>query len=193
MFNNSGEVGPPSSLLSTMSNQPSTLVRLGVLTRAFGLEGKLRCKLDHEVIPQIATPCAAWIGYSASFARPARLAQCQAHGDDLLCTLEGVGTKEGADAMVDQALFLEPAAIQYSDPLTDPGIVGFQLYSPEGEPMGEVIGLQQTAAHAVWTVQSGGNEWLFPAVPAFVAALNHEERTATIVTIPGMMENQEDE
>jgi len=176
-----------------MGNQPSTLVRLGVLTRTFGLEGRLRCKLDHEVIPQIAAPCSAWLGYSETFARPVQLAACQAHSGDLLCTFEGVSTKEAAEGMVDQALFLEPASLSYADPFTDPGIVGYQLYSPEGQPIGEIIGLQQTAAHAVWTVQSGDQEWLFPAVPQFVLNLNPEERTATVLTIPGMMEPEEDE
>ncbi|MBL7989262.1 MAG: hypothetical protein JNJ94_14460 [Chlorobi bacterium] len=176
-----------------MGNQPSTLVRLGVLTRTFGLEGRLRCKLDHDVIPQIATPCLAWLGYSATFARPVQLAGCQAHGGDLLCTFDGVATMEAAEGMLDQALFLEPTAICYADPFTDPGIVGYQLYSPDGQPIGEIIGLQQTAAHAVWTVQSREQEWLFPAVPQFVVSLNPEGQTATVRTIPGMMELDEDE
>lgn len=176
-----------------MGNQPLTLVRLGVLTRTFGLEGRLRCKLDHEVIPQIAAPCAAWLGYSANFARPVRLLECQAHSGDLLCSFEGVNTKEGADAIVDQALFLETASLSYSDPFTDPSIVGYQLHSPEGQLIGELIGLQQTAAHAVWSVRSGDKEWLFPAVAQFVVKLNPEERTATVLTIPGMIEQEEDE
>ncbi len=171
------------------SSTPSR-IRLGVLTRTHGLDGTLRCTLDFETVPTVGVPSPAWIGYTEAFGTMMTLVFCQAHGDELLCRLEGIGTREEAQKFVDQALFLPPESIGYGNELIDPGVIGFQARSESGEPVGTITGLFRTPAHYIWTIEHEGREWMLPAITEFVVELNRAEKVAVVRPIPGMISEE---
>lgn len=45
------------------------LVRLGVITRIFGLKGDVICSLDFKVIPEIVIPCKVNLGFTEGYSK----------------------------------------------------------------------------------------------------------------------------
>ncbi len=171
----------------------STYVRLGVLTRPHGLDGDLRCRLDHPAVPEIATPLTAKVGYALSVARPIRVERLDRLGSDgLLCRFGGDRSREEADRFVDMALWVEADALSYPDPLGSPGIVGWRVESEEGEELGRVVGIIRSPAHPVLEVDHDGYEWLLPGIEEFICALDEEEERVVVRLIPGLYRDDED-
>lgn len=167
-------------------------VRLGVLTRTFGLRGGLRCVLDHESVPAIQVPTPCGVGYSAAFARELTLLRCERHAPDLICYFDGVNDPDQAQALADQALFLPADALTYDTPLADPQLIGYELTGENGEQLGIIDGIVATRAHYIWVIRDGDREWMLPAVNEFILDLSHEARTAVVRLIPGLIEENED-
>jgi len=146
--------------------------------------------LDHDVVPRVVTPCTAWVGYSESFTEEVQLLESKERGGDLLCRFQGIDTKERAEALVDRAIFLEEASIDYDSPLANPGLIGYDVRNEEGEELGRIVHLFRTSAHYIWAIELDDKEWMMPAIDAFVVEIRHAERAAIVRTIPGMIDEE---
>lgn len=176
---------------SLTENAGHDLVRLGVLTRTFGLAGGLRCVLDTEAVPEIPLPAPARVGYSASFARELMLTRYERHGNDLVCFFDGVTDQSRAQELVDQAIFLPVDARKYDSPLSDPQLIGFEVIDEAGESKGVIDGIISTRAHYILVIRAGEREWMLPAVDEFVVELRSADRSVVVRTIPGLFEEDE--
>jgi 16S rRNA processing protein RimM len=176
-----------------MSSGPR--IRLGVLTRTYGLAGGVRCILDSDSVPaSIAVPCECWIGFSESFLRPVRLERYEIRSGDVICYLAGIRTREDAAQVVEHALFLPVDAVNYEHALANPLLIGYEVRDEAGEPLGTIASIFRTPAHFIWLVRSAEREWMLPAIDEFVRELRHEERVAVARPIPGMIvEEPEDD
>jgi 16S rRNA processing protein RimM len=168
-------------------------IRLGGLTRAFGLDGGLRCRLDSELVPTIETPCDARVGFSENYTSPRRLVRYQDHSGTLICFFEGIGGEEEAKKLADQALFLPEEKITYPDTLAHPRLIGYRVRSEEGRDLGEIKTIFKTSAHHVWEIASATGEWMMPAIGEFLVELQHEQKTAIVRPIPGMVDQEGEE
>ena len=178
--------------MSTAPESERTRIRIGVIGRTFGLDGGVRCALDAEAVPTIAVPCAAWLGYSASYTREITLERYEARSDEIICFFVGIGDRSAAESLLDQALFLAAESVRYADELINPRLVGFQIRDEQGTVLGVVTSIFRTPAHAVWQIESDAREWLLPAISQFVLAVLDDERAAIVRTIPGMMQDDDD-
>jgi 16S rRNA processing protein RimM len=167
-------------------------IRLGVLTRTYGLGGGIRCTLDSEAFPSIATPCDAWTGYSEAFLQPIRLERYERRPEDLILYFAGITTREEAEGLFDRALFLPAEALSYEQHLSHPLLVGYEVRNEAGETLGTIAAIFKTPAHFIWSVTSGDREWMVPAIDQFVVDLRHDDRVAIVRTIPGMVEDLEE-
>jgi 16S rRNA processing protein RimM len=168
-------------------------LRVGVLTRPFGLNGAVRCSVETAAIPRVATPCDALAGYSAGFTRALRLVSCEPRPDALICLFEGITSPEAASGLVDQALYLEWDVVTFDDPSADARLPGYLVLDESGRELGRIDDIIRTPAHYVWSVRHGDREWLLPAVKPFVVDIQHDRRTAIVCPIPGMFEEDEDD
>lgn len=168
----------------------SSRIRLGVLTRTHGLDGTLRCTLDHEVVPRVVTPCPAWVGYSDSFTEEVLLLECKERSGDLLFRFQGIDTMERAQALLDRAVFLEEESVQYDSLLSNPGLIGYEVQDEKGTRLGQITNLFRTSAHYIWTIERGETEWMIPAIDEFIVEVRHTERTVTVRTIPGLIDEE---
>ncbi|MBC8144104.1 MAG: 16S rRNA processing protein RimM [bacterium] len=167
--------------------------RLGVLTRSFGLQGGIRCALDSVAVPQISTPCIAWIGYSESFAEERRLALTENHSGSLICYFDGVASRNAADALADHALWVEADRIRFDDQYSDSRLVGYRVRDEQGNDLGVIVGILGTRAQYVWTIAFEDREWMMPAVEEFVREIRVEEKLIVARPIPGMFDGEADE
>lgn len=170
-------------------------LRIGVLTRSYGLAGGVRCMLESDAVPaSIAVPCEGWIGYSESFLQPLRLERYEIRSSDLICFFAGVKSREDAANLVDRALFLPTEAVSYEHPLSHPGLVGYEVRDEVGELLGRIGSIFRTPAHFIWMVRSDEREWMVPAIDQFVREVRHGDRVAVVRPIPGMVvEEPEDD
>jgi 16S rRNA processing protein RimM len=170
-----------------------SLLRLGVLTRTFGLAGGLRLSLDTEVVPQIEAPCDVRLGFSETFNRSGRLLRYEDHNGTLICFFDRVTTQQEAKELLDHALFLPESAVAYADPMAHPKLIGYRVVSEGGEELGTIDGIFKTSAHYIWGIDSGGKEWMMPAIPEFLVEIRGEERLAIVRPIPGMFTEEPDD
>lgn len=164
-------------------------VRLGVLTRKHGLGGAMRLLLDAPSVPQLTLPADGLLGYSEAFGKPCRLLRFDVASGDPICGFEGIDTPEQADALLDQALFLPSEAIAYTDPYSDPALIGYAVVTTEEVPLGTIRGMIRTPGYYVWTIEQQGREWMIPAVDRFVIEIRRDRRSVVVDPIPGMYDD----
>lgn len=167
--------------------------RLGVLTRSFGLQGGIRCALDAIAMPQISTPCAAWIGYSESFVEERRLALTENHSGSLICYFDGITSREAADALADRALWVDADRISYDDPFSDARLLGFRVHDESGRDLGVIVDILGSRTQYVWTIAFEDREWMMPAVDEFVREIRIDDKLIIARPIPGMFDEESDD
>ena len=174
--------------MSTQNRQ-----RLGVLGRSFGLAGGVRLATDSLALPQVATPCTVWIGYSESFVEPRRLVRCEEHSGSLICYFDGVTSRDAAEELADRALWIEPEALRFDNPFADARLVGYAVRDEEGRDLGSIVDILGSRAQYVWSIRNGEKEWMMPAVDEFVREIRSDDRLAIVRPIPGMYDELEDD
>lgn len=65
-------------------------------------------------------------------------------------------------------------------------IIGMMAITVDGEELGEITDLMETAAHDIYIIGKGKEEIMVPSVDEFVKEINFEKRTVTFELIEGM-------
>lgn len=91
---------------------------------------------------------------------------------------------KGADLLVNREDAVELEEDEYF--LAD--IMGMEVYTDEGEKLGEIYDVLQTPANDVYVIRTeAGKEILFPAVREYVPEIDFEEGRITVHLIPGIL------
>lgn len=170
----------------------ATRIRLGVLTRPHSLKGGLRCALDYPETPTIATPCTVAVGFSESFNKPYELISYEPGRGEIICFFRGIDDRDKALQLADQALFLSRSAVSYGKAVADPGLIGFEVRDEEGNLLGKVVGIFQTPAHYIWTVEENGRDWMLPAIEEFVIEIDEDNEQIIARLIPGLRDQDQE-
>lgn len=141
----------------------ATAVCVGRISGVFGVKGWVR-------IYSYTEPRENILDYQPWFREPALsealvLESGQTHGKGILAKLRGVDDRDAAAGLIDQSLWiartqlpeLEPGAYYWSD------LVGLQVETSDGLPLGQVDHLFATGANDVLVVR-GDRERLIPFV-----------------------------
>ncbi len=101
--------------------------------------------------------------------------------------LEGVTDRDAAETLVGAEITVQPGQ---SPPLADgtyyvDDIVGLQVVTDEGEPLGTVVEVLRTGANDVYAIDSGV---LVPATAEVVVSIDIEAGKLVIKPLPGMLE-----
>ena len=165
------------------------LIEIGRLGRPHGLKGEQR--LD----PCTFTPLElhaikdfTWRGPDGA-SRTVTLATARPANDHMLVRFTEARSREGAAALTNGHLLVE------EERLPDPGpgaayqhqLIGLEVVTEEGRPVGTVAEIWPSPAHAVLVVRGAG-EVLIPSIPEFVRAVNLADRRITVRLLPGMDE-----
>jgi len=65
-------------------------------------------------------------------------------------------------------------------------VIGMMAITVDGEELGEITDLMETAGHDIYIIGKGKNEIMVPSVDEFVKEINFEKRTVTFELIEGM-------
>jgi 16S rRNA processing protein RimM len=176
---------PAESAKPTGPSTAAEVVVMGRILGPYGIKGWLKAR------PYTASPVtlldydrwwlaaeggrAAWKEFSVLSAR--------IHADSLLVEFDGLADREssaawrGALVGVPRATLpkLRKGEIYWAD------LIGFAVVNRDGDVLGTVAGMLDTAAHAVLRVAGdGGRERLIPLVPAYLDAIEPKARKVQV-------------
>lgn len=108
--------------------------------------------------------------------RDYRVLDGKVHGQYLMASLEGVGDRNAAEALMglDVAVLREEMPEAEEDEYYWDDLIGLDVVNLAGEVLGRVEGLLETGANDVLQVRDGGTERLLPFVGAVVKEVDLE-------------------
>jgi 16S rRNA processing protein RimM len=148
---------------------------MGRLLAPFGIKGWIRLKPFTAVPETLLEYRTWWLGPAEGKGdwKRYRVAEAQLHGTAIIASIEGVATREAAQALRgfvagvprDRLPKAAPDEHYWSD------LVGLEVVNRAGQKLGRVAGLLDTGAHPVLRVEDETGERLIPMVPAYVDAI----------------------
>jgi 16S rRNA processing protein RimM len=169
------------------------LVCVGRSSGAFGLKGELRV-FSYAEDPRLYTKAGqVFIGADPHNCEPFKVISHKPHGQRLLMQLEGLNSREDADLLKGQWLYLP---VDILPPLADDEYYwhqaeGAKVYLTGGREIGVIQKVSNAGAHDLWHIKDQqGAEALFPMVPEFVLEMDMEAGRVVIQPPEGLFEAQ---
>lgn len=166
-----------------MSEKRARRVCIGRITRPHGLRGQVKAWVEVDDPDTLAA-----IGRLELDGVPYRLLAVQPQHKSFLLSLEGVATREEAQALTGRDIWIDPARL----PALPAGeyyqfeIVGALVYLAEtARLLGEVRAIMTTLAHDIYVIQGDAGEYLVPAVDSVIVSVEPELRRI-IITEEGL-------
>jgi 16S rRNA processing protein RimM len=164
----------------------SNTVEIGFVVRAHGLRGVVRARGGEA----LATVDRVWLGE-----RDYRLLHAARDKDEWLLTLDGVDTREAAEALRGASIAVVRGAVPLADDeLLVADLIGCTLFDVAGRALGEVTGSFDSGAHEVLEVRAAdGNEFMVPFVAPIITAVDVAARRIDCDPPPGLIDLDEGE
>jgi len=147
-------------------------VVLGRVGAPHGVQGWLRV-FSYTDPPGAIANCGEWNVVRGTEVRRARVLETKRAGQAIAVRLQGIDTREAAQALTGAEIRVDRAAL----PALAPGevywhdLLGLEAVNREGQPLGRVMGFLEMPAHPV-LVLGGERERLVPLVPERLLAID---------------------
>ena len=121
---------------------------------------------------------------------PVRVAGGRPRGEGWILRLEGVGDRNEAERYRGSVILAPPESL----PEPPPGewwaddLVGLEVVSDRGEPLGRLVEVMSLPANDVYVVRSGDREVLLPATDEVIVGVDLEAGRMTVHLLPGLIE-----
>lgn len=173
-------------------------VYLGRLVKAFGIRGSL--KLDPaadfwEGVLESKRLVLRTKTVDGTEERFVVLSSSRPHGNAYVVDVEGVTDRNAAEDLAGSELFIDAGNIDVELPEKNLPfqVIGAAVRTTEGKRLGEVTDVFFSPAHDVYEVKGTNGMFMVPAVPEFVVSIDADKREITIRTIPGLVDEEDEE
>ncbi len=173
-------------------------VYLGRLVKAFGIRGSL--KLDPAVDFWEGVLDSKRLVLRTKTAdgveeRAVALVSSRPHGNGYVVDIEGVTDRNAAEDLAGSELFIDADGIDVELPekRLPFQVIGAAVRSTDGKRLGDVSDVFFSPAHDVYEVRGERGTFMVPAVPEFVVSIDADKREITIRTIPGLVDEEDEE
>jgi 16S rRNA processing protein RimM len=173
-------------------------VYIGRLVKAFGIRGAL--KLDPapdfwEGVLESKRLVLRRSTVDGTEERVVVLAASRPHGNAYVVDVEGVTDRNAAEGLAGSDLFIDAGEIDVDLPEKKLPfqVVGAAVRTVEGKRLGEVTDVFFSPAHDVYVVRGSKGTFMVPAVAEFVVSIDEGKREITIRTIPGLVDEEDEE
>ena len=168
---------------------PEGFVLLGVVARPHGIRGELAVDWYAEANPGDFPRL--WLCRRGEEPRAVALAASRQHKGRPLVTLEGVTSRDEAEALRGAALCVPradlPAPPEGEVYLAD--LMGADVVLPDGSRLGRLDHVELPAGREVWAIRTDdGREILFPAQADFIRSFDLAGRKVCIDPPPGLLD-----
>ena len=163
-----------------MKSSSNDTIDVGFVLRAHGVRGVVRVRASAD----LAGVEAVWLGDERFAVRHASRDK-----DEWLVTLDGVATREAAEALRGRAVRLPRDAVPVGDDeLLVADLIGCKVLDVAGTTLGEVTGSFDSGAHEVLEVRAAdGREFMLPLVDAFVRDVDLAAKQIVCDPPPGLV------
>lgn len=144
-------------------------ITAGRIVNTHGIRGEVKL-LPQGVEPELLAECGTlYIG-----GKPFALAGGRVHKGCLLAKLQGVDDMDAALALKGKTVTVRRSDVPLPEgEYFDEELAGLTVRDAEtGEELGKVAEVLTYPAHKIYAVRGGKDEYLVPAVPAFIAAID---------------------
>lgn len=161
---------------------------IGKVRRAHGVRGELSVAVLTEFPERFEVTEWVYLGdeYEAS---PYRLESYRRHKKNLLLSLSGIDTRTEAEQFIGDYV---QVPIEEAVPLPEGTyylyeLIGLDVVTTAGEPLGAVVDIIETGANDVYLVDNGDRTVLLPAIPDVVQAIDLEQGRMVVELIDGLI------
>lgn len=170
-------------------------VHVGHVARSHGLKGELKLStFDHDA-PSLREDIPLYLGKSDADAIPHPCTRVRHGNDGVLVVLSDVTTREAADALKGQNVYVDEADL----PDLDEGehwafkLQGAEIVDESGKRLGTLEDVTAGTAHDLLVIRTEKGRYEVPLVEAFVVKIDEPARRITLRTIPGLLDDDADE
>ena len=160
-----------------------SFITAGQIVNTHGIRGEVKV-LPQGVEPELLAECSTlYIGE-----KPCRLMAGRVHKGCLLAKLEGVDSMDAALALKGRSVSIRRLDVQLPEgEYFDQELVGLTARDADtGEELGKVEEVLTYPAHKIYVVRGGRDEYLVPAVPAFIARIDVPGEAVDIHMMEGL-------
>lgn len=161
------------------------LMTAGIIGPAHGLRGEVMIDVRSDD-PQLWEPGARMLLNEDEHTLTIR--SVRTHKGRLLVSFEGVNSRDGAQSLRGGRLLVEEHS--EDDAWYPHELKGAQVYTPESEILGEVVGLRFGAAQDHLVVKTERGSVLVPFVHAIVPKVDASSRRITVDPPPGLFDDR---
>ena len=165
-------------------------LEIGKITNVHGLHGEVK------VYPWCDDPaflCEFDTLYTdAKGLHPVKLLRARVQQSVVIVQLEGVDTREAAEAMRGTVLYMDRDEVELEDGIYFiQDLIGLTVLDADsGKEWGKITDVMQTGANDVYVMRTPeGRELLFPAIPEVVLETDPEGGTMTIRPLKGLFDD----
>lgn len=171
-------------------DEPTHLV-IGRVLKPHGVRGEMRVSIIADDPERFAALDTVYLSADESDPAPAPYAVTgsRLHKDVVLLSLEGVGSREAADAL---RRYWVQVALDDAVPLAEGEyflyqLLGLTVKTDTGAVVGNLTDIIETGANNIFVVQSGDGEILIPDIPDVVRQIDFDKRELLITPLPGLL------
>jgi 16S rRNA processing protein RimM len=170
------------------------LLAVGLVTRAHGVKGEVAVRPLTEVESRFQPGSVLLLGPGGERVLTVGSVRGLHHGR-LLVRFREVSGRDEAEALRGQALLVDS---RESPPLSEPDrfwvhqIVGLEVRTEDGRPLGRVREVLHSAANDVWVVEGDRGEVLVPAVREVVSSVDVTGGQVVIRDVAGLLGEAEE-
>lgn len=171
---------------------PEGFMAVGRITGPHGLKGEVKVELHTDFPERFAPDSELFIGEDLI---ETTVLSAKSHKNQMLLVLEGIETRDQAEAMRDEWLFVDEAdAVELEeDTYWVHDIIGMAVQTETGQRLGTIREVLFTGANEVYVVQTEasvnqGKDLLLPAIADVVQTVDVANRLMTVRLLPGLLE-----
>ena len=168
-------------------------IHLGRFVKVFGLRGELKLYTSDDFWPEALQSESLFIVRESDEEneRSVTVEYGKPHGGQYIVKLEDVDTRDDAQEIVGEDLFLDGTQIDVPLPERERPhqAMGMSVRTEEGRQLGTVTNVLFGPEQSVYEVtDENGKVALIPAVPAFIVSRDEEKKEIVIRVIPGLLD-----
>jgi 16S rRNA processing protein RimM len=161
-------------------------LEIGVVTRPHGIAGEIKVQLSPEYLGALEHVRRVYLDNSPD-AR--RIQTYRVHQGSALLKLEGVDTRDGAEALRGARISIK---VRELPPLGESeyyshDLIGLRVVDEAGQELGTLTEVLATGSNDVYVVKpADGKELLLPAIESVVRKIDLEAQTMSVVVPEGL-------
>ncbi len=167
------------------------LLEIGLVTRPHGIAGEIRVQIPPEYITALLSIRRVYLSVAGQPAlRTCKVEARRTHQDVMLYKLEGIATRNDAEALRGAILLVRAKDL----PALEPGryypheLIGLHVVTTDGVALGQIYEVLVTGANDVYVIKETPNskEVLLPAIDGVVLSVDLLNRMVTVTVPPGL-------